>query len=148
MSSSNRILKPLLLALRAIFGVVFIYAAWAKLKEPWELFALGIMSYQLPLPMGFVQLVARTLPWLELLLGVMLLIGLWGRTVSVVTSLLVLGFFGMVVRAYAKDMDISCGCFGPGGKIDAWSLTWHGALAAGGLFLASLVFLSSSRKSA
>ena len=51
-------------AFRVILGVIFIYAGWVKLKEPWELFALAISSYQL-LPLKAVEIVARSLPWLE-----------------------------------------------------------------------------------
>ena len=57
------------LVLRVVLGVIFVYAAWVKLREPWALFAMSIDSYQV-LPVWAVELVARVLPWFELLLAV------------------------------------------------------------------------------
>ena len=57
------------LVLRVVLGVIFVYAAWVKLREPWALFAMSIDSYQV-LPLWAVEQVARVLPWFELLLAV------------------------------------------------------------------------------
>src|SRR5450631_2244570 len=62
--------------LRVILGAIFMYAAWTKLREPWALFAISIDSYQV-LPLWAVEFIARTLPWLELLLGALLIAGIW-----------------------------------------------------------------------
>lgn len=56
------------LVLRVVLGVIFVYAAWVKLREPWALFAMSIDSYQV-LPLWAVEQVARVLPWFELLLA-------------------------------------------------------------------------------
>src|ERR1035438_8850015 len=66
----------LALILRVALGAIFVYAAWIKLREPWALFAMAIDSYQV-LPVWAVEVVARALPWFELLLGVLLIAGLW-----------------------------------------------------------------------
>ena len=59
-------------------GVVFLYAAWTKLREPWLLFAMTVDAYGI-LPQWAVMAVARTLPWAELVLGVLLISGKWIR---------------------------------------------------------------------
>src|SRR5580700_1439843 len=121
--SPTRILRTVRLVLRLVLGLVFVYAAWVKLfgthwtwppqLEPWELFALAISSYDI-LPLKYVELVAKTLPWMELAIGLMLLAGRGLRIAATVTSLLLMVFFGLMVRAFAQGKEISCGCFGPG----------------------------------
>jgi uncharacterized membrane protein YphA (DoxX/SURF4 family) len=66
------------LALRLVLGGVFIYAAYTKLRQSWLVFALSLDSYQL-LPEWGVYAVARTLPLLELALGILLIAGVWLR---------------------------------------------------------------------
>src|ERR1043166_7913644 len=110
-SSSNKYLRIVLILIRLVLGGVFVYAGYVKLRDPWELFALGISSYNI-LPLKAVEFVARTLPWFEVLLGLALIAGIKLRYSSTVCSLLLLVFFGLIIRAYVKGMDISCGCFG------------------------------------
>jgi uncharacterized membrane protein YphA (DoxX/SURF4 family) len=128
---------------------VFVYAAWVKLfgphwswplrLEPWELFALAINSYGI-LPLKMVELVARTLPWLELAIGLMLLAGFSLRISATVTSLLLLVFFSLMVRAFSQGKEISCGCFGPGEIISWWTLLRDGSMLAGALLLTWMSF--------
>jgi uncharacterized membrane protein YphA (DoxX/SURF4 family) len=135
--SRSDVLRVAALLLRIALGVVFVYAAWLKLRDPWQMFAMSIDSYQL-LPMWAVRVVARTLPWLELLLGVLLMAGLWLRFSAGATSLLLLGFFVLMIRAWAKHMEINCGCFGPGDIISWKTLLRDGSLLAGSLFVTAM----------
>jgi uncharacterized membrane protein YphA (DoxX/SURF4 family) len=105
-----------------------------KLREPWALFAMAIDSYQ-ALPMWAVEAVARTLPYAEALLGVLLIAGLWRSFSTVSASLLLTVFFVLMVRALAKGMHIDCGCFGPGERLSWITLLRDGALLAGSLFV-------------
>jgi len=57
------------------------------------------------------------------------------RVSTVATSLLLMMFFGLMIRAYAKGMEINCGCFGPGETISWRTLLRDGALLAGSLTL-------------
>jgi uncharacterized membrane protein YphA (DoxX/SURF4 family) len=127
------------MVLRILLGAIFVYAAWVKLREPWELFALAINSYGL-LPLKAVEMVARTLPWLELAIGVMLIVGLGLRISATVTSLLLLVFFTLMVRAFAQGKEISCGCFGAGEIISWWTLLRDGSMLAGALLLTWMAF--------
>ena len=138
--SQSRILRTVALALRIALGAVFVYAAWTKLRQPWELFAMSIDAYKV-LPYGAVLAVARTLPWAELLIGLLLMAGRWLRVSAAAASLLLLVFFGLMVRAYAKGMQIDCGCFGLGDAISARTLARDGALLAGSVFLTTMSFL-------
>jgi uncharacterized membrane protein YphA (DoxX/SURF4 family) len=133
----------LALILRVALGAVFVVAAWMKLREPWAMFAMAIDSYQV-LPDWAVELVARALPWFELLLGVVLIAGLWRRLSTPVASLLLAVFFVLMVRAMIKGMQIDCGCFGPGDRLSWVTLVRDGALLAGSLFVTVTAFRSGS----
>lgn len=127
------------LVLRIALGAIFVYAAWTKLRTPWELFAMSIDSYQL-LPLKAVELVARTLPWFELAVGLLLITGFWLRSAATATALLLAVFFGLMVRAYVKGMEINCGCFGPGEVISWKTLLRDGSMLAAALALTALSF--------
>lgn len=144
MEWSSKRLRWTALLLRVALGAIFIYAAWVKLRLPWQLFAMSIDSYEL-LPAGAVEFLARTLPAFELLLGVALLAGVWLRITSTFTSLLLLVFFSLIVRAALKGQEISCGCFGPGETISWKTMTRDGAMLAGSLFLTALAWLRSRK---
>jgi uncharacterized membrane protein YphA (DoxX/SURF4 family) len=127
------------LVLRVALGAVFVYAAWLKLREPWALFAIGIDSYQV-LPLWAVESVARALPWFELLLGALLIVGVWRRASTAITSLLLAMFFTLMIRAMVKGLDIDCGCFGPGERLSWVTLLRDGALLATSLLLTAMAF--------
>ncbi len=110
------------------------------MKDPWELYALAISSYEV-LPLWAVELVARTLPWLELVVGAGLISGIGLRIWSATTSLLLAVFFALMVRAFAKGMQINCGCFGGTGDIiSKWTLLRDGSMLAGSLLLTWMAF--------
>ena len=98
---------------RLILGVIFVYAAYAKLRAPWIEFAGSLAAFQL-LPDNLLEPIARTLPTFELILGLALISGIWQRWFSLLASLLLLLFFSVMVRSYAMGLQIDCGCFGPG----------------------------------
>src|SRR5207244_2090325 len=139
MGTSARMLRAAALLLRIALGGIFIYAAYTKLKLPWQVFAMGIDSYKV-LPEWGAEVAARTLPWAESLIGLLLIAGRLMRLSSAVTSALLVVFFGLMVRAYAKGMEINCGCFGPGEVISWKTLLRDGSMLAGSLLLTWTAF--------
>jgi putative oxidoreductase len=129
--------KALQVVLRVLLGAVFIYAAYTKLRQSWLLFALSIDSYQI-LPEWAVYAVARTLPWFELTLGVMLIAGVWLRYLSVVATTILALFFTVMLVQYFRGAGIDCGCFGVGEALSAKTLLRDGALLAAALALVVL----------
>ncbi len=127
------------LALRVFLGGAFLYAAWLKLRDPWMLFAMAVDAYQL-LPQWAVILVARTLPWAELLLGLLLIAGRWMRFTSAAVSALLAGFLAMMAFTYLKGMQIDCGCFGSGDPISPRTLARDSGLLAAALVLTIMSF--------
>ncbi|PWU07343.1 MAG: hypothetical protein C5B51_10200 [Terriglobia bacterium] len=139
MTFRNRLLQILLLLLRLGVGGIFVYAAWTKLRDPWTLFAISIDAYHV-LPQWAVLVVARTLPWLELALGIVLVSGFWRRTSTLAASALLTFFFALMVRAYVRGETIDCGCFGPGEAISPLTLLRDGALLGGSVFMAVMAW--------
>ncbi len=139
------ILRRAMLVLRLLLGGIFIYAAWTKLRQPWLLFAMSIDSYHL-LPEWGVLAVGRTLPWLELLLGLLLMTGIQLRYVATASTLLLAVFFAAMVRSYFKGQGIDCGCFGVGEAISPRTLVRDGALLAAGIALAVYGFRSAGTR--
>ena len=145
--ASSRAAKIFMLAARVVLGAVFVYAAYVKLRDPWQLFAMSIDSYRI-LPLNLVEIAARVIPWMELALGVLLIAGIWLQVSGSIVSLLLLTFFALMVRAYAKGMEISCGCFGPGEVISWKTLLRDGALVATALAMTWLAFLNHKKSTA
>jgi len=132
-------IQRLALVLRLVLGAVFVYAAYTKLRQSWLLFALSIDSYQL-LPQWAVLTLARTLPWMELALGVLLVAGAWLRYTSIVASAILALFFTVMVYQYAIGAGIDCGCFGVGEALSWKTLVRDGVLLAGAIALVWLAW--------
>ena len=125
--------------LRIGMAAVFLYAAYTKLSQSWTLFALSIDSYQM-LPAWAVEGIARTLPWTELTIGILLLSGFLLPWVAAGASSLLAVFFGVMMRSYGKGLTIDCGCFGVGEALGPMTLARDGALLAACITLAVLAF--------
>lgn len=113
---------------RLVLGGIFVYAGVAKIILPnmhlWPMFVLKfsiatnlstfaqqVESYKI-LSAGASNFVAHTLPFTEIVLGLLLLIGWRLRIWATLVTLILLGFVGAVTRAYLLHMQIDCGCFG------------------------------------
>ena len=132
-------IQRLALALRLVLGAVFVYAAYTKLRQSWLLFALSIDSYQL-LPQWAVLTLARTLPWMELTLGVLLVAGVWLRYTSIAAGAILALFFTVMVYQYASGAGIDCGCFGVGEALSWKTLARDGVLLTGAIALVWLAW--------
>jgi hypothetical protein len=106
------------------------------------MFAMQVDSYQL-LPVNAVNFVAHSLPPFELFLGLWLLSGIALRFSSLTTTLLLGGFFAVMVRTFALGLEVSCGCFGPGEQLGTKTLLRDGSLLALSLAVCVGAFLIS-----
>jgi len=102
--------KWLLLVLRLIVGGVFVWAGALKIADPLE-FAQSIKNYQF-FPHELIFFIAIILPWVEVLGGGFLILGIFKRSSAVLIALLLVGFIGLVGLALLRGIDTSCGCFG------------------------------------
>jgi uncharacterized membrane protein YphA (DoxX/SURF4 family) len=137
---------------RLVLGGIFIFAAYTKLHfdGQWHLrdyyffFAMAIDSYHL-LPLWAVEQAARILPWFEMLLGLMLVLGLWLRWTAAVTSALITVFVFAIIRAYLLHFEISCGCFGNNEPLTGWTIFRDGCFLALSLAVTWLAFVAHRR---
>jgi len=99
----------LALVLRVLLGAFFIYASLDKIWNP-AAFAKIVYQWQVvgPVPSN---LVAVTLPWVELLAGALLLAGAWKRESALVVALLLVVFLVAAGSVVARGIDVeNCGC--------------------------------------
>lgn len=141
-------MKPralLIIVLAVALGGVFVYASLDKIAHP-EAFARIVYHYRLVGPSASVgplpaNLIAVTLPWVEILAGIALISGVWRREASIVVALLLVIFLGAVTWALLHGIDIeNCGCFtvtGAGRGAGVKLLVGDVALLAVALFVAA-----------
>jgi uncharacterized membrane protein YphA (DoxX/SURF4 family) len=140
---------------RLIIGGSLIYAGYAKIFLPimhprppirvaLAFFALQVGSYEMLPPAG-VNFVAHTLPFAEIALGLLLIIGWHLRIWATLSTLLILGFFGAVVHAYAAGMQINCGCFANPEPLTIATVIRDGLLAALALLMTVFAFQEARR---
>lgn len=97
------------IALRVTLGIVFIYASIGKLFKP-EDFAKAILRYEF-LPIYFVNIMAIVMPWVEFFTGILLVLGIYKKASSMIASISLVVFIIALTSAFARGLDISCGCF-------------------------------------
>jgi uncharacterized membrane protein YphA (DoxX/SURF4 family) len=98
------------LAVRLVVGIVFIYAAYSKIARPGD-FAWNIAMYQM-LHYSNVNLLAIILPWVEIICGVTLILGIWTRGSAVAVCGMTVMFIWALLHAIAHEIEMtSCGCF-------------------------------------
>ena len=99
----------LILGIRLVLGFVFIYASVDKIAHPAE-FAQSIYNYRM-MPHATINLMAILMPWLELICGVLLAIGVLWRGSALLIGFMLLVFIIAISTALLRGLDISCGCF-------------------------------------
>jgi uncharacterized membrane protein YphA (DoxX/SURF4 family) len=121
--------KAFLVVGRLALAAVFLWAAYTKLRDPWMVFAMEIDAMHIA-PDSMVEPVARTMPWVELVLGVLLVVGIQTRYVATIATVVLAGFFAMLVFLYLKGFQGDCGCFGPGERLGPKTLARDFVLVA------------------
>jgi uncharacterized membrane protein YphA (DoxX/SURF4 family) len=146
---------------RVVLGGIFIYAGYSKLFFPntnlWPFFVLKfsisvnianfarqVEAFKMLSPWG-VSFVAHTLPFTEIALGLLLLIGWKLRVWASLLTLIMLGFFVVVLRAYLLHMDINCGCFATPEPIGPKKILEDAALSVLALLMTYFAFIEARK---
>ena len=98
---------------RLIVGGVWIVAGLLKLPDPAGS-VRAVRAYDL-LPEAVVPTVGHALPAVEVVVGLALVVGLLTRGMAVVSAALLVAFVVGIASAWARGLQIECGCFGDGG---------------------------------
>ncbi|MEV4623341.1 MauE/DoxX family redox-associated membrane protein [Asanoa sp. NPDC049573] len=98
-------------------AAVWLFAGAAKVGD---LAGSGraVNAYQV-MPFEVAQVIGAALPFVEITLGLLLLVGLATRVVAALSSALLLVFIAGISSAWARGLSIDCGCFGSGGQLAA-----------------------------
>jgi len=115
-----------------IVGGIFIYAGVMKIFDPVG-FANDVDNYKI-LPWPLTVRLAFYLPWLEILCGLAVILGLLYRGGLLILTMLISIFIIASVITKARGLDITCGCFGHASKY----LSFFGHLALDFVLLAVL----------
>jgi len=118
--------------LRLAVGGVFVVAGLLKIWDP-SSFAKDVANYRL-LPDMLVNLMAITLPWIEVLAGGLLMAGVWKKPSALLITGMMAVFLVGISQAVYRHLDIHCGCFG---TIEARKVGWKALAEDGVLFLAA-----------
>ena len=100
--------RYLIVTTRIILGAVFLWASFGKILEPGD-FARSISNYHI-VPFGIENIIALILPWLELLIGMGLILGIMVDGSVQISAILLIMFILMIGQAMLRGFNIECGC--------------------------------------
>jgi len=110
MNLSNALTHPwLTIRVQLALGIFFVAASLPKLVDP-PSFAHMIYNYRI-VPGALVNLMALTMPWIELLSGLALILGIWKDAARTIIAALLLVFIVAISINLARNNAIDCGCF-------------------------------------
>ena len=107
---------------RLLVGGVFLVAGVLKLPDP-AAAVRAVRAYQL-LPESLVAPVAFGLPVVEIAVGLALVLGVFVRTAAIVSALMLVVYLAGIGSAWARGLQIDCGCFGSGGPVQNGQTTY------------------------
>lgn len=130
-------------------GAIFVIAALPKLMDP-PGFAKAIHAYKL-FPAWGIHPAALVLPWLELIAGTLLLLGLWVRTATLWITALLVAFIVALSINLARHQPVDCGCFSTQEKVKTEAerlndMRWVILRDLGMLLLAGQILMATRKK--
>jgi len=125
---SGRARELLLAALRIALGALFAWAALTKLPNM-ELFAEETANYRLLSP-GMVSAFAVCLAGVEILSGLLLVLGVAVRASAALAAMMLVAFIAALSQSLLRGIDLRCGCFG-GSELASWWTVGRDALMLG-----------------
>jgi len=101
---------------RLILGGILVAAGGLKIDNL-QKSAMAVRSYEM-LPIGVANFLGYALPWIEIGIGLLLVIGVAVGISGLLGALTMFAFIIVISQAWARGLNIDCGCFGGGGKVD------------------------------
>jgi uncharacterized membrane protein YphA (DoxX/SURF4 family) len=129
---------------RLYLGGVFVVACYHKILHP-DVFAVDVATYRL-LPLWAVNVFALVLPWLELVAGAMLIVGLRVRAAALLVAGMMVAFMAALGWALHQGLDMSCGCFASQAAAAGDTISWRTLVRDGCWLALSLYVLWLDRK--
>ena len=107
---------------RLVLTGTFVMAALPKIKDP-VAFATSVNAFQVVGP-TFSNWIALFLPWLELIVGIGILLPQIRSSSSILIAILLIVFIGLHASAWIRELEISCGCFGAESAEESTNYLW------------------------
>ena len=103
------------LLVRIGLGSVLIIAGGLKAVNP-QKSAMAVRAYEV-LPIPVANFFGFVLPWSEIAIGLILMLGAFVRVAGLLSAAVMLLFILAISQAGLRGLSIDCGCFGGGGKV-------------------------------
>jgi uncharacterized membrane protein YphA (DoxX/SURF4 family) len=97
------------LAARWILGLTFIYASYHKILAPAD-FAKIVYGYDL-FPGEIINLIAIVVPFIELIAGLALILGIYPRSAVLIINSMLVMFIIILAVNLIRGHEFDCGCF-------------------------------------
>jgi uncharacterized membrane protein YphA (DoxX/SURF4 family) len=123
----------LLFFCRITLGFLFIYAGAEKISDP-SGFSTSISNYKL-LPIYTVNFFAISMPWIELVAGILLVFGIAVKENAFIINAMLIVFIVAISISLARGLSIDCGCFGKGNQIGIQKLIENSLMFFAGVLL-------------
>ncbi|REL33085.1 hypothetical protein DYD21_12570 [Rhodohalobacter sp. SW132] len=147
----KKIISIVQISFRVILGALLLIAGVFKLQDNSALFET--IAYISWLPTGLKSFVIDLLPYVEVLVGALMITGIFRKTVIPVGAMIYLGFFAFAVYGLGSGMEGDCGCFGEPddsnilamllGSTFGWSMVIRNGIF---LAMAGILFYNPERK--
>ena len=115
MSKFEKLQPWLGLVCRLTLGGVLFVAGYLKVDKL-EVSQMAVRSYEL-LPIPLANFLGQTLPLFEVVIGLLLIVGAATRAVAALGGFTMFIFIIAIAQAWARGLNIDCGCFGGGGTV-------------------------------
>jgi putative oxidoreductase len=108
--------------LRLLLGVTFIFASWHKIVSP-DQFATILYGYDV-FPHQIINVLAIVMPFVELVCGISLIIGIFRRSGLLLINAMLVSFILLISFNLIRGHEFDCGCFSLGETKGTWSSIW------------------------
>jgi len=134
------------LAARLILGGVLFLAGFLKIDEP-DKSQMAVRAYEM-LPISIANLLGLILPPIEIVIGALLILGALTRVMAALGGFTMVIFIIAIAQAWARGLNIDCGCFGGGGAVEPGQTKYLQEILrdAGLVFLAAYLIRYPSTK--
>lgn len=118
MKNRFQLLQPwITLLLRLILGGVLLAAGGLKIGHL-QKSAMAVRAYEV-LPISVANVIGYSLPWIEVGLAILLILGVFVKQSAMASGALMFIFIIGIAQAGLRGLSIDCGCFGGGGQVAA-----------------------------
>jgi len=116
MKNKHLVAQPWIgLVFRLVLGGVLFVAGYLKIDKA-DISQMAVRSYEL-LPIPIANFLGLALPPVEIAIGALLILGALTRVVAALGGFTMFVFIIAIAQAWARGLNIDCGCFGGGGSV-------------------------------